>query len=686
MDRFANFIVTHKKIILSLYTFLILLSFITGKFVHVNYDFSAYLPSDLNSIKGTKIIENDFDIKSTVYVLLKDQPIYTILKTKKSLENLEGVKTVFWLDDVEDLLKPESFINEDIKKEFISGTSSLLQLQLSKQDHSSQLIETVKEIEKIVGEKGLVGGPLVVSKDLQTLTTKEMVSYTIVAFIVISIILFISMNSFIEPILFFIAIGVAAALNQGTNIIFQDISVTTNSVSMILQLAVSMDYSIFLLHRYIEEKKQQSTKEQAMIVAIRKTFGSVLASALTTICGFLALVVMKYSIGRDIGLVLAKGVLLSLASVLTLLPILILLFDGKIEKYQHKIYLPNFKKISHFIVKHKYFFLFIPVIMAVPAFLAQSNLKYYYANEKMIPSSANSNRANEEINQLFSNQNQLVILVPKGEPFKEIRLLNELKSLDQVKESRGLYTVVDMEIPRSFLPKEVKDNFESESYSLITVTLKGPVEGTDAKNTIHTIRTLANNYYEEWYVTGEAAIYSDLEEVTSRDFTRVTLISILLIGSVILIAFKSMSIPFLLVFIIQFGIWINLTIPYLQGNVLHFISFIIIGAIQLGATVDYAILFTSRFRENLENLPKQEAAIQTIQDTGRSILTSALILFTGTLSVSFITSISSASELTLLIGRGAIISLILVLVVLPSLLIIFNKLISKTTLNWPRNE
>lgn len=422
-----------------------------------------------------------------------------------------------------------------------------------------------------------------------------------------------------------------------------------------------------------------------MVKAIGKTFNSIISSSLTTIGGFLALISMNYGIGKDIGLVLAKGVFFSLISVITLLPILILIFDRQIEKYRHRILLPNFKKSSRFIVKNRYVFLVVVILITIPSFLAQANVEYYYADEKILPESTDFNVANREIDRLFSNKNQLTLIVPKGDKLKEFNLIDKLTNIEEITEVKGLYSLVDITIPEDFIPEDVKTNFQSEKYTLINMNINLPIEGKSTDRALNSIKETVSKIYDEWYLTGEAAIYSDLQRVTSKDFKNVTILSIAIISGIILIASKSLTLPIILVFVIQLGIWINLAIPYFQGTSLNFIAFIIIGAIQLGATVDYAILYTSRFKENLEILPnKEKAAIKTIEDTGRPILTSALILFTGTLSVYLITSMRNAAELTLLIGRGAIISLILVLVALPSILIVCNGLIGKTTINWPK--
>ncbi len=686
MDFLANFIVKHKKFVLIIYAILIIISLYLITTVVVNYDLSSYLPSELNSIKGKNILESEFQITGTAYGLIKELDYKDIDIMVGKIENVPGVKSVIWLGTAEDTLKPQDFFAEEIKDEFVSGDSNLLQIQFHNPNDSEETVSATMEIRNIVADSGMVGGPSGISAEIRTITNKEIIYYSLVAFIIIFLILFVSMDSFVEPILFFIGIGVAIVLNMGTNGFFSSVSYTTHSIASIIQLAVSMDYSIFLLHRYIEEKKLNPNKDEAMIQAVKKTFVSILASSLTTVGGFLALTFMKYKIGTDLGLVLSKGVLLSLITVVTLLPILILLFDDQIEKYKHKIYFPNFKRIAPMVIKYRHALLIIALLLTIPSFLGQNNVDYYYANEKILPSNSYPIVADKEIDKLFANKNQLALIIPRDDKLKEVQLLDSLKTLEGVKSVRGLYSLVDITMPDLILPPEISDNFLTEDYSMINIVLNRPMEGESTKISLDNIKRITADSYSEYYLTGESAVLSDLKLVTSKDFNKVTIISILIIGGIILLAFKSLSIPFILVFIIQLGIWINLAIPYMLGNQLNFISFIIIGAFQLGATVDYAILYTSRFRENLELYPKEEAAQKTIEDTGSAILTSALILFTGTLSVSLITSIKNASELTLLISRGAIISLILVIGVLPSLLILFNKIIGLTTIGWTNKK
>ena len=682
MRRIASFIVNHKKIILAAYVVIIILSFIGLKFVSIEYDLSSYLPKSMNSIIGKDILEKDFDINGSAKLVIKSSNLDYVQDIKSDIKALEGVKNVISLDDVEDIMKQEDFFDEKFSKNFRVDDYNLLQIEFYEGNDEKSTQKALEKIDNMIPVEHYIGGPAAISKSMQDTVAKEMPLYSIAGFIIIFIILFMSSSSYFEPILFFIVLGIAILLNMGTNFIFGRISTNTHSVASVLQLAVSMDYSIFLLHRFHEELQSKGKKE-AMIEAIEKTFSSVSASALTTVGGFLALVAMNYGIGKDMGLVLAKGVFLSLITVITLLPILALATEDKLNKYKHKILLPSFNKSAKYMVKIHYVVLALALLILIPAFLGQSKLSYYYSTEKTLPKTSEAMVANKKINEVFGENSELVLIVPKLDRISLNSLAKELKQVKGISAVEGLYTSVDATLPDILIPQMLRDRFESDKYTYFVLNLKSVLEGEQAKQALDSVNSVASNYSKEHYLTGEASIYQDLSTVTSTDFTKINIISIILIGLVLLVAFKSITLPIILVFVIQLGIWINLSIPYFQGIELNFISFIIIGAIQLGATVDYAILFTSRYKENLEVLKPIEAAIQTIKNTGRAILTSALILFAGIISVSYITTIRSASELTLLIARGAMISLVLVFILLPALLLLLNKLIKYTTIGWP---
>lgn len=685
MRRFSSFIVNHKGSILIAYAILIVLSFVGMRFVSIEYDLSSYLPKDMNSIRGKEILEKDFEISGAAKLVVKSKDLIHVQSIKQEIKNIEGVKNVIWLDDVEDIMKQEAFFDNELSERFRAGDYNLLQIEFYEGNDDISTKKAIEVIDSMIPEEHYIGGPAAISKSMQDTSAREMLYYSLAAFLIIFIILFMSSSSYFEPILFFIALGVAILLNMGTNFIFGRISSNTYSVASILQLAVSMDYSIFLLHRFHEEL-QTRDKKVAMTVAIEKTFSSVSASALTTVCGFLALVAMKYGIGKDMGLVLAKGVFLSLITVITLLPVLALATEDRFKNYKHKILLPSFEKSAKYMVRVRYIALALCLLILIPVFLGQSKINYYYSTEKTLSKTSEAVIANKKISEIFGENSELVLIVPRADRVKLHSLTQELKQQKEISTVQGLYTSVDTALPELLIPQMLRDRFESDKYTYFVLNLRYGVEAEETKAALRSIDSIASRYFDEHYLTGEASIYRDLSTVTATDFSRISIISILLIGLILLVTFKSLILPLILILVIQLGIWINLSIPYFQGIELNFISFIIIGAIQLGATVDYAILFTSRYKENLGVLKPIEAITQTIRDTGRSVLTSALILFAGTLSVSYITTIRSASELTLLIGRGAIISLLLVFLLLPALLLLLSKPIKYTTLNWPATK
>lgn len=665
MKKIAEFIVNHPKGLIGIYGILLILSLIGIKYVNIEYDLSSYLPADMPSYQGKQLLEEEFQMGGLASLMVKSESPEEMKALVGEISKLEGIKEVLYFED-------------KVKEGY-----SIIDIVFKKGSSSEQTQRTIELVEKLVEDKEFyLGGESAIAKDMVDTTEREIIGYSLLAFVVIAIILVLGSRTYFEPIYFFVAIGVAIIINMGSNIIFGTISSNTNSVASILQLAVSMDYSIFLLHRYYDEKMHLPRKE-AMQAAITKTFGTVSASALTTVGGFLALVMMKYGIGRDMGLVLAKGVFFSLLCVMTLLPAIILLIDHKLKVKEHRILIPSFGKLAKGFIKLRYVALVSAIIIAIPAFMANSKVDYYYSNEKTLKDSAVSIEATQKIKGIFGLANQLVVLVPLDQASKLKETMGKINDIDGVKSAFGLYSIVSEKLPLEFIPKELVEKFQSDNYTYFAVDLDRLMEGEETSQTIKAIKqTLGEELSENYFITGESIVYDDLKNITAKDFKVVTLVSILLVGLILAVTFKSITLPLILLFIIQLGIWINLSIPYMMGTELNFISFIILGAIQLGATVDYAILFTTRYKENLEHMVQKEAMVQTIKDTSRAVFTSALILIAGTLSVYLITTIRSASELTLLIARGSIISLVLVYILLPAMLLIFDPVIQKTTLGW----
>ncbi|MGL6173672.1 MAG: efflux RND transporter permease subunit [Cellulosilyticaceae bacterium] len=669
MKKIANFIVNYPKLIAIFYGVLILASLLGMSFVQIEYDLSAYLPDSMPSYKGKVLLENEFNMGGLASLMLPANDLDFVRETTNSLAEIPGIKEVLWFENK------------------VKDNYTLIDIVFEKSSSSPDTIAALEQIETLLdGTEYYLGGESSIAKDMQQTTSKEILIYSLLAFLVITIILLLGSHTYVEPIYFFVAIGVAILINMGSNFIFGKISSNTNSVASILQLAVSMDYSIFLLHRYYSERQSFEPKK-AMAHAIQKTTVSVSSSALTTVAGFLALVMMKYGIGKDMGFVLAKGVVFSLIAVLTLLPALILLVDTKFKFKPHKVLIPSFEKLSSGIIKSRYVAFVLALLVAIPTFFMHTNVKYYYSNEKTLKDSAVSITHNTKIKEIFGLSNQMIVMVPLSEAPKIKQATDTLTNLDGVEIAFGLYSIVSDQLPITFLPKEMVAQFQTDDYTYFAVVLDRPMEGANTSLTIAEItHTLNELFGSNYFMTGESVVYDDLQRVTSEDFVVVTWMSIILVGLILVFTFKSILLPIILLFIIQLGIWMNLSIPYMLGHELNFISFIILGAIQLGATVDYAILFTSTYKEYLEDHTPIEAIRYTIKDTSRAVLTSALILIAGTLSVYLITTIRSASELTLLIARGSLISVILVYVLLPAMLIIFDPLIRKTTLGWPTSK
>ncbi|HOJ12738.1 MAG TPA: MMPL family transporter, partial [Clostridiales bacterium] len=631
MERFSKYIVNHKIQVIVLFILLLIPSAIGALKTKSNYDILSYMPGDLNSREGEKILEEIFDLSGTGLIVINSKELWEMQKLKKEIESLSGVDSVISFDDFTDIVVPVDFMNSHIRDRFIKGESVLLQVNFKENSRAKGTIDAVKEIRDIIGDKELFGGEPVILDDLQTITSKEMKYYMIIAGISIYIILSLSMTSFLEPLLFLAALGVAIAINMGTNIIKGEISFITASIAAVMQLGISMDYSIFLLHRFEEEKLKFSSIEEAMISAMTKTSVAVASSALTTIAGFAALMVMKNGIGGDLGFVIGKGVVLSLIVNLTLLPCLILIFNKYADMYRHKPLLPTFRKLSKWIVKWRWAFFIIIILISIPSYFAQRNLEYYYATEHYLPKTTSSAVDTEKISDKFGATEVLYVITKDNGRIKERELIEEVKKIQVVDSVIGMSEQVDMAIPDTFIPKEVSDNFKGGDYGYFQVFMTTPTDDRRTFDAIDKIRQLAAGTYDEYYVTGRAPLAKDLADLVDTDTRNVAIVSISAIVLILALSFMSVSIPLILILVIQLAIWINTSIPYFQGIQVASITPVIIGAIQLGATVDYAILFTSRYRENLESYKRKIDAIrQTIEDTGRSILTSALTMLSAT--------------------------------------------------------
>lgn len=678
MERLVNGILKYKKSILVFFILATVISLFTSSMVNINYNIMDYLPEEAPSTKALDVMNEEYDKgAANVRVVLKDVSIVDALKYKEKIKKIDGVDDIQWLDDVVNIKEPLELQNQDTIESWYKNNEALFSITVNEDKEES----AIDEIGEIIGENGMISGSAVNIVFAQETTEKELIKMMVILIPIILIILFLTTSSWFEPVLFLSTIGIAIIINSGTNLILGEISFVTKAAGSILQLAVSMDYSIFLLHRFSEFRNEGLAVKEAMKEAILKSVSSILSSGLTTVVGFAALIVMKFKIGPDMGFVMLKAICLSLISVLVLLPVLALYCYKLIDKTQHKSFMPKFNKFAKVSYKFRHISIILFLLLLIPCFLAQQNNSFSYgASEIYSDESTKIGHDTAAINKEFGKTNPLVLMVPKGDLVSERALCDELENIDKITSITSYAETVGITIPTEYVPDDTLSQLISDNYSRFIIVANVKVEGDETFALIDEIRNLAYKYYDDsYYFLGESVNTLDLKETIEDDNKKVNAISIIAIMIILLLTFKSLSLPIILVLVIEFSIWSNLTFNYFIGNDVFYIAYLIISSIQLGATIDYAILFTNRYIENRETMNKKEATQATISTTTVSILTSASILATAGIILGEISTNSIIAQLGILVGRGAILSLILVLFVLPALLMLLDKLIAKTT-------
>lgn len=678
MERLVNGILKYKKSILVFFILATVISLFTSSMVNINYNIMDYLPEEAPSTKALDVMNEEYDKgAANVRVVLKDVSIVDALKYKEKIKKVDGVDDIQWLDDVVNIKEPLELQNQDTIESWYKNNEALFSITVNEDKEES----AINEIGEIIGENGMISGSAVNIVFAQETTEKELIKMMVILIPIILIILFLTTSSWFEPVLFLSTIGIAIIINSGTNLILGEISFVTKAAGSILQLAVSMDYSIFLLHRFSEFRNEGLAVKEAMKEAILKSVSSILSSGLTTVVGFAALIVMKFKIGPDMGFVMLKAICLSLISVLVLLPVLALYCYKLIDKTQHKSFMPKFNKFAKVSYKFRHISIILFLLLLIPCFLAQQNNSFSYgASEIYSDESTKIGHDTAAINKEFGKTNPLVLMVPKGDLVSERALCDELENIDKITSITSYAETVGITIPTEYVPDDTLSQLISDNYSRFIIVANVKVEGDETFALIDEIRNLAYKYYDDsYYFLGESVNTLDLKETIEDDNKKVNAISIIAIMIILLLTFKSLSLPIILVLVIEFSIWSNLTFNYFIGNDVFYIAYLIISSIQLGATIDYAILFTNRYIENRETMNKKEATQATISTTTVSILTSASILATAGIILGEISTNSIIAQLGILVGRGAILSLILVLFVLPALLMLLDKLIAKTT-------
>lgn len=684
MSRFFTFFLIHPVRVILFFILAAVISGICSLGVSTNYDFSDYLPENAQSTVGLHVFKEEFgENLPNTRVLYSGVALPEALDMKESLEQIPGVLDVIWLDDIYDVNIPLSMDKQSVVSDYYRNGNALYTVTISKDTQ----LDTVQAIRDLLVERGAISGSLVETADAMSSSAGEVPKIMMFAVPLVLIVLLLTTSSWIEPLLFLITIGIAILLNMGTNLIFGEISFVTATSAAILQFAVSMDYSIFLLHRFAEHRQTGLETRPAMVLAVRNAFSTVSASALTTVVGFWVLVFMKFKIGPDMGWVLAKGIVFSLISVMIVLPALVLLSERWIEKTKHKPVVRDVNKFAKTLAKGQIVVLILVALLAVPAFLAQGKADFTFGASKFFSADTKVGQEKALIEKTFGKSNQMVLLVPKGSASVQADFSRDLERLQYVTSVVSYANTVGNEIPVPLLKKAQQEQFFSENYSRIVVISNLDVEGSAVFALIDQIRSSARGYYGESYqLLGESVSTYDMKVIISKDNTLVTWLAILGIGLIILITFRNLLLPVIMVMVIESAIWINLSVPYFMDTKLVYIAFLILSSIQLGATVDYAILYSDRYMGFRRTLGKKEAIIHTTQATMTSIITSASILGIAGFCLGFVSTNYAISQIGILIGRGALLSAGAVLFALPALLHIFDVPIQKMSFKSRKEE
>ncbi len=689
MQKFGRGVVKLRVPILIVSVLLLIPSIFGFLSTRINYDILSYLPSDIETMKGQDIMLDEFGKGGFSLVMLDGMDDKDVEKVKEKIEKVDHVCDVLWYDTLADVSLPKEVLPDDIYDFFNTDNSTMMAVFFDEATSADGSLEAVKEIRSIAGEQCFVSGMSSVVEDIKDLTMQEAPMYVVIAVILTSIILALTMDSFLIPLFFMLSVGMAIIYNMGTNFIQGEISFITEALAAVLQLAVTIDYSIFLWHSYKEEKeKHPGDNKEAMAVAIGKTITSVVSSSITTVAGFLALCFMSYELGMDMGIVMAKGVVIGVICCITVLPSMILVFDKALEKTMHKDLVPSLEKPSKFIIKHHAAFIVLFIVVLIPAVYGQINTNVYYNLTDTLPKDLNSVIANTKLDEEYNMATTHMLLVDADMEPKEVNsMLDEMGKVDGVSFSMSLDTLIGPSIPREIVPDSVTKILKSDKWQLMLIGSEYKVASDEENAQIDELSKILKSYDKDGMLIGEAAATKDLIDITDHDFKVVNIVSIAAIFIIILIALRSVSLPIILVAVIEFAITVNMGVPCFTNTTIPFIASVVIGTIQLGATVDYAILMTTRYKtERNAGKDKHEAVTIALTTSMKSIMVSALGFFASTFGVGVYSSVDMISQLCTLMSRGAIISMITVICILPSMLMLFDKVIINTTMGMKKKE
>ena len=648
----------------------------------INYDVLTYLPEDIETMQGQEIMTNDFGIGAFSMLMVDGMEDKDIVKLKEKVEKVDGVANVLWYDSLADISVPQSMLPSKLYDEYNTEDGKMMAVFFKDGTSSDETMKAITEIRKVTGKQCFLSGMSAIVEDTKELAEKETPLYVLIAVALSALVLAITMESIFVPVLFLLSIGIAIVYNLGTNVFFGEISYITKALAAVLQLGVTMDYSIFLMHSYQEQQvRYNGDKERAMAHAISQTFSSVIGSSVTTVAGFIALCFMSFTLGKDIGIVMAKGVIFGVLVCVTVLPSMILCCDKLIEKTKHKPLLPDIGRISDKVTKRYVIYVVAFVILLFPAIYGNNHTGVYYNLDESLPKDLPSVIANTKLKEDYNMNTTHMILVDSSVAGSDVKKMSqEIEKVDGVKWVLGLDNLVGSGVPTDILPESVTSMLKNDKYQLLMVNSTYKVASNKVNKQIEEIDKILDKYDKGAMLVGEGPLTKDLINITDTDFKRVSAVSIGIVFVIILLLFKSVTIPVILVGVIEFAIFVNMGIPFYTGTKLPFVASIVIGTIQLGATVDYAILMTTRYqRERSRGAGKFDAITTAHKFSAQSIIVSALSFFAATIGVGLYSNIDMISSLCILMARGALISMVVVVLILPSLFMVFDKIIVKTS-------
>lgn len=687
MDKMSKWIVKYRNMILAVAIVLLIPSAIGYFNTNINYDLLSYLPSTSESMKTQKILGDDFNLSSVDFLVVNNKTDQEAAKIKEEINKIDGVEKCIWRDDVLDISVPKQAIPESIQDMLYSGDSTMMIVTFKEPTSSMRTMNAISKIKKYTKDDCYLGGMSAISEDTKDQTEHDTPIYAGIAVVLCMIVLFLGLESTIAPVVFMLGMIFPIVYNFGTNVFLGEISYITKALAVVLQLAVTLDYSIFLLHRY-QEEKQKLPNEEAMAKAIKATFTSITSSSITTIAGFVALCVMQLTLGRDIGIVMAKGVVLGVLSTIFILPSLLMFFDKTIEKYKHKTILNELHRVPRFVIRHYKKILVAFVLIFIPFGYGQAHTNIYYDLISGMPGDFASIIGTNQLKDKFDMTTTHFVLVDDKLTTNEIQnMCSEIKDLKGIHNVLAYEELVGPGLASNFTPSVVKDIFQNGGKKLIVVNSDYKAATDELNTQLDKMDTIIHKYDKKAMIGGEGSMTRDLITTTNTDFAMVNVLSVIMIFIIVALTFKSFALPVILVLTIEFAITINMGIPFFTGTTLPFIASMVIGTIQLGATVDYAILMTTRFKEELSHGKKvKEAALIAMEKSSVSIMTSGFSFFAACIGVSFVAKMDLIKSLVILLARGALISVVSILLVLPSLLIFCHKFIEKTTKNWPESN